>query len=682
MEATFPLESWLGRSDGAGLRPAASAASLQHASQAWPGLRRATESEVLSDGPGPLQTLRTALSFLRLLRAHRFFLHISEADAQLLLKILAEDCGFALGRASAAESAYSPEQTPVQLTEEASSCCLLLLAVWVQRLAQQSQARARVTLHARVIVVKHAVQLLAEASANGRCPFGSCGAAVLLLGSALGVPGMPASSYDLACRGILSQLAEGWQTSSTYGLPELFAGIGYAMAACQQGQLADIFAALLAFWDKREWQHSIPGSRAPECPASMPPLEQVLLLTRMTEYEGARLQTQAMSFAPGVLYSTMSMLCQTCKEAVVSLTRTQGHSPEPCACVAVMAAAGLLRGLSQGMDRTKVPAGGVPEDRRVDLRALTAREQIVTALEALLLEATRLSSMSRGIHDAIKVCSVEEVALVMEGSVLEYIAVAAGRLHAQGGAGLPSHPELLQLLINVLFYDVLQLSPFCEALAAGGILESRAQIALEKHFRRPIFKEAPLLARALCAQFQGADGNSKGMAILHISEYVHALHGAHSMLAVAWRHDGAGGRELMDGKLSQVHKQALEVAFLSLCVLLAAAVPEVQSETSRPHSHSTAPSLEGMPSQQYAVDAIEILALLEFCRLPVAQYGMLVKRAVGSIAGDHGAIINLLHHLPSYESLVAGEGITHQHYYAHVLGKKWQAHANCCRKHE
>jgi hypothetical protein len=367
-----------------------------------------------------------------------------------------------------------------------------------------------------------------------------------------------------------------------------------------------------------------------------------------------------------------------------ALATAQG-SGTPASCAAVLALAGFYLGL--GVRRGEGFKGAAEDWQR-----------LVEQQEGLLLKAAggALFALSElQLADARKARGFGNSAQDAGGyrkrnhsHWLYCVALACARCELASGSPLAGHEAVLACLREAVFDHLLSLSQLHGAvgsflvprgsrktewngtgtersreadLAASLPLDSRPGVAgsntgiplpalrtdlvaavdeLRERVEGEAFRNVGVLARALCDHCREAGhATPRGAVMREVLRFAQNLGNGHRVYAAsAARAYG----EVERGAAEAAVRKVLDAAFLLVTVFCGTLLPEgaVPAGSVPP----TEPELGGL-----AVYCLEALSWVEFCRVPFAEYGLLVTRAVGVASRSRDCAEGLALRMPAYE---------------------------------
>lgn len=257
------------------------------------------------------------------------------------------------------------------------------------------------------------------------------------------------------------------------------------------------------------------------------------------------------------------------------------------------------------------------------------------------LDAQQLAGAAEG--DLLGACAAAEAAGggggAVAGSSLCIDACSLATMQLMQGARRPLMTEMVfRCQALSLLQSALSLRPFC-AEAAGGNSPEAASDLLRRQLQTGLGQHAAAVARGLADQYPTTA--DPAMHSWLMQQLVAAAQQAYMQYAAYSVQTPAGWMQAVDG---QALRQLLERVFLSAMLLLDATWRVAGS-------HQLGPA---HPAQALAAATmVGILANLQFCRVPMEQYGTLLREALAVLPGDPEAAATVAGGLPQYAE-VAG----------------------------
>jgi hypothetical protein len=420
--------------------------------QAW-GKIRACVQQGLLDG-----SHAEALSLID--RQHKS-IHVADSHVKLLLSILtAVRCD------------------NVELLGQARASSTLVLSAWVRKTFLNTTAKPLKQAEDLLSVLVDSVcKSLQERPVSDTY----LSQTILLLGLVCSLPHISDGQRD-TCQDVLSvELLARKHVIVQGELSVVLAGVGYAMTAGHGSSSASVLSAVLSLWSSDNEGLDLRDVQGP-------PLRVALMIFHLLEYIGLAIFSKKNIHALAVLSAVVTNIAQ----------RISGLSPPATKCAAVMAAAGLRRGLIQS--RTGSSNSPVEQEMQRLIHSLEL-EVIMICEDAMKhLEQFKIYSSPRDVKWKFSESALKHMHRCIA------LAVARSR-------GLPCHPAILQCLVITLLTDVLSLHdvysaqiedlkrPLSEVHQFGSAV-GFAMERLELHVDSSLFHEAGAIARAMCEQYK------------------------------------------------------------------------------------------------------------------------------------------------------------------------------------
>ncbi|OMO50285.1 hypothetical protein CCACVL1_30535 [Corchorus capsularis] len=451
---TFFLEQWL-RTNSAGFSQtvsghsssstsASSSLSARAIIQAWSELRDSLQNK--SVHPNILQPLKTLFN-------SQASLHVADPQAKLLLSILSSQ--------------------NFDLPSESHPILLRLLYIWVRKSVRPS-----------IVLIESVVDVLSrvfstEFGLKKTAPFLAEG--VLLLGAISSVPPVSESSkivcLELLCR-LLEEdyrLVRSWEEI----IPEVLAGIGYALSSSVDVHFVKVLDSLLGIWGKEDG----PSSTVPTA----------LMILHLVEW-----------VVSGLLKSHAFKKIQAFSQGTLGTPK-----PNYAPFALVMVAAGVLRATrsadsSQGLEI-------------VSTLRISAENQIVSMAQNLITKTKGLVNSNSYLTNSL---------------LLQCMSLALAR----SGAVSFSAPVLV-CLASALLSEIFPLrhlySRILQLLHSSGSELGFNEI--KTHLDSVLFKEAGSITGVFCNQYVSADEESKILVESCIWEYCRDVYSGHRQVAMVLR---------------------------------------------------------------------------------------------------------------------------------------------------
>ncbi|KAF8380398.1 hypothetical protein HHK36_027883 [Tetracentron sinense] len=434
------LEEWLRSNNGSSSSSNPSSSSSARAIiQAWAELRDSLQLQTFK--PNHLQSLQTLLS-------SQTFLHVADPQAKLLISIL-----------SSPNLSLPPQSYPLFLR---------LLYVWVRKSSKPSSS----LIHSAVPVLSRllSTQFDALKTSSVVCE------AVLLLGALSLVPVLSESSKRVCLELFCGLFEENYQAiGSCEGLvPEVLAGIGYALSSSESVYFARILNSLFGIWGKEGG----PCGR----------VSHGLMILHLIEWV-------ASGFANSRSVNKIEFLCRG-----ISETSKPNYAP----FAVVMAATGVLRTFNRSVSSSK---------------SLEIYPQVRISLEK------RIEAVARDLMSKTGGNSSNDP----ENSLLlQCISLGLAR-----SGPVSSCAPLLKCLASALLFEIFPLRLFY-ARAVEYTLGNSAGLGLneiKEHLDSVLFKEAGAITSAFCNQYVSADEENKGVVENFIWGYCQDIYSGHRQVS-------------------------------------------------------------------------------------------------------------------------------------------------------
>ncbi|KAF5192717.1 Obscurin-like protein [Thalictrum thalictroides] len=467
---TFFLEEWLRSNSGTNnitTKPSPSS-SARAIIQAWAELRDSLQNQSFQSHH--LQSLQTLLN-------SQTSLHVADPQAKLLLSILS-----------------SPNfTTPTQ----SHHLFLKLLYIWLKKSSKPFVS----LVESAVSVVSSLLSIQFDAE-NGHLVVSH---GVLLLGAISSIPNLSESSKRV-CLELLCRLMEGQKQlirASEELVPEVLAGIGYALSSSGVVYFHRILSSLFEIWSK---ESGLCGR-----------LAHGLMILHLFEWV----------FSGFVGSRSVEKIECVCQE-ILGIYRLNNV---PFAVV--MAAAGALRALNKmGFNSSRVG---------INAQLKSSLEECIESVARDFISTTRnFGDISENREDRV---------------VLQCISMGATR------SGLASYRgPLLLCLACALLVEVFPLRSFYRRIAEypHGNFASLGIDEVKEHTDSILFKEAGAITRMLCNQYISADGENKMVVENLIWGYCQDLYSGHQQVAMVLQ----GGRKVLLDELEKI----AEACFLMIVI--------------------------------------------------------------------------------------------------------------------
>ncbi|KAK1285245.1 hypothetical protein QJS10_CPB20g01576 [Acorus calamus] len=413
---TKVLEEWLRHATSPTPPPPPPPPSAQSIIKAWGDLRRTHHEDLLR----PLQTLFNA----------RHSLHISEPQAKLLLSLLSS-------------TTSPPSHHPLLFR---------LLSLYIRK-----------SLHPSLPIIDSSLSYLL----SHPIPPLHLAESVLLLGSISAVPSLSDASRS-ACFGLLSTLLEEQARSAGAScpttLPEVLAGVGYALFGSDGAYFSRILASVLQFWGF--------GDGFP------PSVAHGVMVLRLAEW-------LVSNFRYSKSFGKIGSLCEGI---------SAGLGEVRCMFAVGMAACGVLRVLNW----TAVPNGGL----RIDPWIRSSMEDSIAAVAGYAISDDTGSGPH---HRLLQQC----------------LSLGLARCGA-----ISFRAPVLLCIFSALSNEIFPLSMFSRRVIENpnGNSEALGVSEVRAHLGNSLFKEAGAIARIFCNQYALADEQNK----LHVEDrmwdYCHEIY--------------------------------------------------------------------------------------------------------------------------------------------------------------
>lgn len=475
--STLFLEDWLRSVSGYGnsFSPRNhSASSARAIIQAWAELRDSLQHQSFQSHH--LQSLKTLVN-------SQTSLHVAEPQAKLLLSILS-----------------SPN---LYLPHESYTLFLRLLYIWVRKSARPSS----VLIDSAVEVISNLFSSTQYDSKKSPSLFSE---AVLLLGSFSFAPLASESSKTVCLELLCKLLAEEYQLLGSFSglIPEVLAGIGYALSSSKSVHFVTILDFILSIWGKESGPQGT--------------VSHGLMILHLMEW----------------VLSGLSNFRSVEKINTLSKEVLETSKPNYVPFAVVMAAAGVLRALNRSV------VSGLGLDMISKLR-MSAEDRIESVARELISRTRGFTSSSYDLTDSL---------------LLQCVSVALAR-----SGVVSSRDPLFICLASALLNEVfplrhLYMKVFESMNGSSAILRINE---VKEHLESITFKEAGAITGVFCNQYVSVDEKSQYIVENLIWDYCQRIYMEHRQVALVLR-----GKE--DELLGDVEKIA-ESAFL-MVVLFALAV--------------------------------------------------------------------------------------------------------------
>lgn len=475
--STLFLEDWLRSVSGYGnsFSPRNhSASSARAIIQAWAELRDSLQHQSFQSHH--LQSLKTLVN-------SQTSLHVAEPQAKLLLSILS-----------------SPN---LYLPHESYTLFLRLLYIWVRKSARPSS----VLIDSAVEVISNLFSSTQYDSKKSPSLFSE---AVLLLGSFSFAPLASEISKTVCLELLCKLLAEEYQLLGSFSglIPEVLAGIGYALSSSKSVHFVTILDFILSIWGKESGPQGT--------------VSHGLMILHLMEW----------------VLSGLSNFRSVEKINTLSKEVLETSKPNYVPFAVVMAAAGVLRALNRSV------VSGLGLDMISKLR-MSAEDRIESVARELISRTRGFTSSSYDLTDSL---------------LLQCVSVALAR-----SGVVSSRDPLFICLASALLNEVfplrhLYMKVFESMNGSSAILRINE---VKEHLESITFKEAGAITGVFCNQYVSVDEKSQYIVENLIWDYCQRIYMEHRQVALVLR-----GKE--DELLGDVEKIA-ESAFL-MVVLFALAV--------------------------------------------------------------------------------------------------------------
>ncbi|XP_057478500.1 uncharacterized protein LOC130765910 [Actinidia eriantha] len=468
---TLFLEEWLRSNSGSGsnISSSSSSSSARAIIQAWADLRDSLQNQ--SFRPNHLQSLKTLLN-------SQTSLYVADPQAKLLLSILSS--------------------TNISLPPESYPLFLRLLYIWVRKSSKPSS----VQIDSAVQILLHLVSTQFDSNKN---PLFFSSEIVLLLGAFSFVSSASEKSKTL-CLELLCRLLEGKYrliSSSEQHIPNVLAGIGYALSSSGNVYFVRILDSLLGIWNRESGPH---GS-----------VSHGLMVLHLIEW---------------VLSSFINSNSME-RVDVFTIEVLETSNSHHASFATVMAAAGALRVSSRS-----------PSNALKRLR-ISAEAKIETVARGLISGTGGFTTSNYNPENSLLLKCIS-LGLARSGSV----SFRAPLLICLASSLLTEVFPLQPLYKRVLNYQH-------ESLSQLGINE------VKEHLNSAQFKEAGAITGVFCNQYASADENTQSMVENLVWDYCQDAYSGHRQVALMLR----GREDELLGFLEKIAESAfLMVVVFALAV--------------------------------------------------------------------------------------------------------------------
>ncbi|OUZ99492.1 hypothetical protein BVC80_8973g40 [Macleaya cordata] len=451
----FFLEDWLKSNISINkstktLEPTSSSSSARAIIQSWANLRNSLQNQTFQTHH--LQSLQTLLS-------SQTSINVADPQAKILLSLI-----------SSPNLSLPPESHPFFLK---------LLYIWLRKSSKPSPSlvESTVPILTNLLSTKFSAEIHSSIVSHG----------VLLLGAISSVPVLSENSKRVCLELLCKLLGEECRNMVSFEefVPEVLAGIGYALISSEIAYFSKILGCMFGIWGKE-------GS-----PSGL--LCHGLMILHLIEWVVS-------GFANIHSFQKIEFLCQ-------EISRT--HMSNSVLFAVVMAAAGALRGLN------KAPLYGTRAEIVHQIRI--SLEECIEAVARDLISKTG------------NFCNLIEP---NNRFLLQCISLSFVR-----SGPLSFRPPLLSCLISALLIEVFPLRSFYTRIL-DSLHENFAQLGLnevKEHLDSILFKEAGAITRVFCNQYISADEENKAMVENLMWRYCQDIYSGHRQIALVLQ---GGGMEL------------------------------------------------------------------------------------------------------------------------------------------
>lgn len=334
---------------------------------------------------------------------------------------------------------------------------------------------------------------------------------ILLLGLVCSLPHISDGQRDICQNVLLVELLARRHVIVQGELSIVLAGVGYAITAGHGSSSASVLSTVLSLWSSDNEGLDFRDVQGP-------PLRVALMIFHLLEYIGLAIFSKKNIHALAVLGAVVTDIAQ----------RTSGMSPPAIKSAAVMAAAGLRRGLIQ----SRTGSSNSPVEHEM--------QRLILSLE---LEVIRICEDAMKHFEQLKMyTTLRDIKWKSSESALKHIhrciALAVAR-----SRGLPCHPAILQCLAITLLTDVLSLHdvysaqiedlkrPLSDVHQFGSAL-GFAMERLELHVDSSLFHEVGAIARAMCEQYKPVTEEYQNRTELLVWQFTQELYVGHRTFTV------------------------------------------------------------------------------------------------------------------------------------------------------
>ncbi|KAL5543233.1 hypothetical protein UlMin_010943 [Ulmus minor] len=465
------LEDWLKGISGFGSSfssISSSASSARAIIQAWAELRDSLQHE--SFRSNHIQALKTLIN-------SQTSLYVAEPQAKLVLSILS-----------------SPK---LSLPHKSYPFLLRLLYIWVRKSTRPSS-----------VLIDSAVEAISNLFSNqfdySKSPL-IFTEGVILLGSLSFVRSASERSKTVCLDMICRLLEEGYQLMGSFGgiVPDVLAGIGYALSSSVSSHFARILDFLLGLWNKEGGPQ---GS-----------LSHGLMILHLIEW------------VMSGLINSRSLETITVFACEALETREEKYAP----FAVIMASAGALRTLNKS-------AVNGPRLNILSRLRISAEDQLESVAKGLISRTGELSNPGNDL--TVSLC-------------LQCLSVALAR-----SGPVSSRAPLFICVSFALLNEIFPLRPFYTKVLGSMYGNSAGLLVnnVNEHLESAPFKEAGAITGVLCNQYVSVDEESQSIVENLVWDYCHNIYMEHRKVALVLR-----GKE--DKLLADLEKIA-ESAFLMVVV--------------------------------------------------------------------------------------------------------------------
>ncbi|KAG0577771.1 hypothetical protein KC19_5G180500 [Ceratodon purpureus] len=534
---------------------------------------------------------------LSLIERQHSSIHVADSHVKLLLAVL---------------TAVRCEN--VELLGQARAGSTLVLSAWVRKTFLNTTAKplkqAEDLLH---VLIESACKSLQDRPVSDAY----LNRTILLLGLVCSLPHISDGQRDM-CQSLLSvELLARKHVIVQGELSVVLAGVGYAMTGGHGSSSVSVLSAVLSLW-------SLDNEGLDFRDVQGPPLRVALMIFHLLEYVGLAIFSKKNIHALAVLGAVATDIAQ----------RTSGMSPLATKCAAVMAAAGLRRGLIQ----SRTGSSNSPVEQEMQRLILSLELEVVRICEDAMkhLEQSKIYPTPGDVKWKFSESALKHMHRCTA------LAVARSR-------GLPCHPAILQCLAITLLTDVLSLQdvysaqiedlkrPLSDVHQFGSALGFAMQ-RLELHVDSSLFHEAGAIARAMCEQYKPVTEEYQNRSELLVWQFTQELYIGHRTFTVL------GGRP--SGSGNEAVEKILISSFMTVLVFYSRAI-DAQAGM----------QAGNLVIAEKAARALDSLGCVEFCRrIQMQDYGILVERCVSYLSEHPSAARAYVGFIPPYDNVVHWPG--------------------------